>query len=76
MASHTQQSFDQQCLNENMQCLIDYSWEQDSLHILSRYTAAGDQIRRDYVNHVMNSAISLSEYCDIVTAVIQQVSHS
>ena len=59
---------DRQCLSEIAACVIEYSGEQDSIHILSRYTAAGDEIGWDYVNHVMNSAISFSGYCNIVNA--------
>ncbi|XP_072030816.1 uncharacterized protein [Amphiura filiformis] len=57
---------DRQCLNEEAECVLEYSGRQDGLHILSIYTACGDEIGWDYVSHVMNSTITFSGYCSIV----------
>lgn len=43
-------------------CRIPYSGAQDGIHILSRATAAGDELGWNYVNLVLNCQASLSSY--------------
>lgn len=62
------QVFDRECLHRNPECRIQYSGQQDGLHILSKQTAAGDEIGWDFVNAITMSPISLSAYCYIANA--------
>ncbi len=45
-----------------------YSGYEDSLHFLSKFTAAGDEIGWEYINNVMNSQYSLSCFCNVKDA--------
>ena len=59
--------FHRECLHRRPGCRIEYSGQQDGLHILSSQTAAGDEIGWDFVNTVSKSQISLSAYCSITS---------
>ena len=54
------------CYNENNPCKI--AWTEgsvESLHVLSRDTAAGDEIGWEFVSLVMNSGCTFSSYCKL-----------
>lgn len=58
---------DRMCLASNPECNIQYNGSSDSLHFLSKETAAGDEIGWDYVDHALNTHITFSAYCKIMT---------
>jgi hypothetical protein len=53
-------------LKNNPACKIEYTGAQDSLHILSSETAAGDEIGWHFISCVTKSQMSLTSFCEIM----------
>lgn len=55
------------CLAANAECQVQYGGSSDSLHFLSKETAAGDEIGWDFVDHALNTHVTFSAYCKIMS---------
>ena len=53
------------CLHSRKDCSIHYTGSEDGLHLLSKVTAAGDEIGWEFINTVMKSQFSISAFCDM-----------
>ncbi|XP_041347204.1 uncharacterized protein LOC121367125 isoform X1 [Gigantopelta aegis] len=62
-----------ECLQRNHDCLIPYDGSSHCLHFLSRNTAAGDEIGWDFVDRVLNTNITFSAYCTLMTNQYQRL---
>ncbi|CAC5406280.1 unnamed protein product [Mytilus coruscus] len=58
---------DRECLAGCPGCLVKYSGDINSLHFLSKETAAGDEIGWDFIDHALNTHVTFSAFCKIMS---------
>ncbi|XP_076089236.1 uncharacterized protein LOC143059604 isoform X1 [Mytilus galloprovincialis] len=58
---------DRECLAGCPGCLVKYSGAINSLPFLSKETAAGDEIGWDFIDHALNTHVTFSAFCKIMS---------
>ncbi|CAC5425041.1 unnamed protein product [Mytilus coruscus] len=62
------QVYSRSCVNEESQCKEDWvEGDKECLHVVTRDTAAGDEIGWAFVNQVLSTKITFSAFCDLKT---------
>ncbi|CAC5425978.1 unnamed protein product [Mytilus coruscus] len=62
------QVYSRSCVNEESPCKKDWDeGDKECLHVVTRDTAAGDEIGWAFVNRVLSTKITFSAFCDLKT---------